>query len=50
MGFAAIRLTFELDTDASDEQLATLLRLSERYCVIYQSLKPAPELAVRLPG
>ena len=51
VGFAAIRLTFELDTDASDEQLATLLRLSERYCVIYQSLKQPPELAwVRLPG
>lgn len=51
VGFAAIRLIFELDTDASDEQLATLLRLSERYCVIYQSLKQPPELSwVRLPG
>ena len=45
VGFAAIRLTFALDTDASDEQLATLLRLSERYCVIYQSLKQPPQLA-----
>ena len=38
VGFAAIRLSFELDTPASDEQLATLLRLTERYCVVYQTL------------
>ena len=44
MGFTAIRLRFTLDTDASDEQLATLLRLSERYCVIFQSLKQTPQL------
>src|SRR5467141_475806 len=35
VGFQEIRLTFHLDTDASDEQLATLLRLTERYCVVY---------------
>ena len=38
VGFTAIRLSFELDTGASDEQLATLLRLTERYCVVYQTL------------
>ena len=38
VGFTAIRLTFELDTDATEEQLATLLRLTERYCVVLQTL------------
>jgi uncharacterized OsmC-like protein len=38
VGFTAIRLGFELDTDASEEQIATLLRLTERYCVVYQTL------------
>ena len=38
VGFSAIRLAFELDTEASEEQLATLLRLTERYCVVYQTL------------
>ncbi len=38
VGFQSIRLAFELDTDATDEQLATLLRLTERYCVVYQTL------------
>jgi uncharacterized OsmC-like protein len=38
VGFQNIRLTFALDTDASEEQLATLLRLTERYCVVYQTL------------
>ncbi|HVJ15262.1 MAG TPA: OsmC family protein, partial [Polyangiaceae bacterium] len=36
VGFRAIRLRFALDTDASDEQVATLLRLTERYCVVLQ--------------
>jgi uncharacterized OsmC-like protein len=41
-GFQRIRLQFELDTDASEDQLATLLRLTERYCVVYQTLvRPA---------
>ncbi len=44
VGFQAIRLTFELDTDASDEQLDTLLRLTERYCVVLQTLRRPPEL------
>ena len=38
VGFRAIRLDFELDTEASAGQLETLLRLTERYCVVYQSL------------
>jgi uncharacterized OsmC-like protein len=38
VGFVAIRLYFFLSTDASDEQLATLLKLTERYCVVYQTL------------
>jgi len=42
----AIRLSFELDADASEEQLATLLRLTERYCVVYQTLAhPVPVTA-----
>ena len=38
VGFRQIRLRFDLDTDATEEQLATLLRLTERYCVVYQTL------------
>ena len=38
VGFQQIRLQFDLDTDAGEEQLATLLRLTERYCVVYQTL------------
>lgn len=39
VGLTAVRLSFELDTDASADQLATLLKLTERYCVVYQTLK-----------
>jgi uncharacterized OsmC-like protein len=39
VGFQAIRLVFDLDTDASEEQVATLIRLTERYCVVYQTLR-----------
>ena len=46
VGFKNIRLQFTLDTDASEEQLATLLRLTERYCVVYQTLANPPALAV----
>ncbi len=46
VGFQNIRLQFTLDTDASEEQLATLLRLTERYCVVYQSLAHPPTMAV----
>src|ERR1700733_11499054 len=46
VGFTAIRLSVELDTHASEEQIATLLRLTERYCVVYQTLAhPAPVAA-----
>jgi uncharacterized OsmC-like protein len=38
VGFTSIRLSFELDSQASEEQVATLLRLTERYCVVYQTL------------
>lgn len=46
VGFQNIRLHFNLDTDASEEQLATLLRLTERYCVVYQTLTHPPALGV----
>lgn len=45
VGFREIRLRFDLDTDANDEQLATLLKLTERYCVVYQTLKSAPVMS-----
>jgi uncharacterized OsmC-like protein len=46
VGFRAIRLSFDLDTDATDDQIATLLRLTERYCVVYQTLAVPPALTV----
>lgn len=46
VGFQNIRLRFELETDASEEQLAALLRLTERYCVVYQTLRQPPLLSV----
>jgi uncharacterized OsmC-like protein len=46
VGLQNIRLQFTLDTDASEEQLATLLRLTERYCVVYQTLAHPPALAI----
>ncbi len=46
VGFRDIRLTFELDSDAGEEQLATLMKLTERYCVVYQTLKSAPPIQV----
>jgi uncharacterized OsmC-like protein len=46
VGFEAIRLAFALDTDATEAQLATLLRLTERYCVVYQTLRGAPDVTV----
>ncbi len=42
VGFRAIRLRFDLDTDASDEQVATLMKLTERYCVVLQTLRSPP--------
>ena len=46
VGFQRIRLRFELDTDASPEQLDTLLKLTERYCVVLQTLRLPPVLSV----
>jgi uncharacterized OsmC-like protein len=46
VGFTAIRLHFDLDTDASEEQIASLLRLTERYCVIFQTLNNPPQLGL----
>jgi uncharacterized OsmC-like protein len=44
VGFSAVRLRFDLDSDATDEQLATLLKLTERFCVVYQTLANPPTL------
>jgi len=46
VGFQNIHLQFSLDTDATEDQLATLLRLTERYCVVYQTLAKPPTLSV----
>lgn len=46
VGFRDIRLCFQLDSDADDEQLATLQKLTERYCVIYQTLCNPPAVTV----
>ena len=46
VGFQRIRLHFDLETDASDDQLSTLLRLTERYCVVFQTLRRSPEMTV----
>jgi len=46
VGITDIRLRFEIDSDAGDEQLAALLKLTERYCVIYQTLRNAPPIAI----
>jgi uncharacterized OsmC-like protein len=48
VGFTDIRLSFELESDASDEQLATLLRLTERYCVVLQTLTTSPTVSASL--
>jgi len=47
VGFQKIRLEFGLDADATEEQLATLMRLTERYCVVYQTLNRSPEIEVK---
>src|SRR6266511_1832397 len=46
VGFKEIRIRFELDTDATPEQLDTLLKLTERYCVVFQSLRNPPKVSV----
>ena len=51
VGFRDIRLSFDLDTDADQDQLATLLKLTERYCVVYQTLRASPPIDISLrPG
>jgi uncharacterized OsmC-like protein len=45
VGFSTIRLRFELDTDASEDELATLLKLTERFCVVFQTLAAPPSLS-----
>jgi uncharacterized OsmC-like protein len=47
VGFREIRLDFSLDSDASDEQLDNLLRLTERYCVVFQTLNNSPQLSMQ---
>lgn len=48
VGFRAIRLSFDIDSDATPEQLDTLIKLSKRYCVVYQTLVKPP--AIESPG
>jgi uncharacterized OsmC-like protein len=48
VGFAQIRLRFEIDTDAPQEKLDQLLKLTERYCVVYQTIKSGPPVEVSL--
>lgn len=50
VGFQAIRLSFELDTDADSDQLEPLRRLTERYCVVFQTLGSTPALSARIVG
>jgi uncharacterized OsmC-like protein len=46
VGFSAIRLSFDIDGDFTEEQRANLIRLTERYCVVYQTLRQPPPIAV----
>ena len=46
VGFKAIRLKFDLDSDADKEQLTSLIRLTERYCVVYQTLTSKPNITI----
>ncbi len=48
VGFSAIRLVFELETDADAEQLATLQQLTERYCVVLQTIAGSPDLTTSI--
>jgi uncharacterized OsmC-like protein len=48
VGLQTIRLRFELDTDANEEQIATLLKLTERYCVVYQTLAHPPKVGIQI--
>jgi uncharacterized OsmC-like protein len=48
VGFAQIRLRFDLDTQAPQEKLDQLLKLTERYCVVYQTIKSGPPVDVQM--
>jgi uncharacterized OsmC-like protein len=48
VGFAQIRLRFDVDTDAPQDKLDQLLKLTERYCVVYQTIKSGPPVAVTM--
>ena len=48
VGFQSIRLQFDIDTAATDEQAASLLKLTERYCVVLQTLRAAPQVSARI--
>jgi uncharacterized OsmC-like protein len=48
VGFAQIRLRFDVDTDAPQEKLDQLLKLTERYCVVYQTIRNGPPVTVTL--
>jgi uncharacterized OsmC-like protein len=48
VGFAQIRLRFDLDTDAPQDKLDQLLKLTERYCVVYQTIRSGPPVEVKL--
>ena len=48
VGFAQIRLRFDLDTDAPQDKLDQLLKLTERYCVVYQTIKAGPPVEVMI--
>lgn len=50
VGFRDIRLTFEVDGDLTEEQRATLLKLTERYCVVLQTIRTTPPVAVKITG
>jgi len=50
VGFMAIRLLFTLDTNASDEQLQSLSKLTERYCVVYQTLLKGVQVETKFLG
>ncbi len=47
VGFRDIRLSFDIDGELTDEQMASLMKLTERYCVVYQTLRSAPPIDVR---
>ena len=47
VGFRAIRLSFDLDTDEPQERIDSLLKLTERYCVVFQTINQKPELSVQ---